>query len=201
MRQRVGAAPQCMVQQWHQERAGTTITLLAPNIGRVRQPVHDRWNVACSSSAQHLRSHWWPCRQQLGRHRNVPHHLLNHAIRRRSICRDGCPAHRTRVRSLGRSDEAVPVHDVSAWLRSRAPDIEATSEGGIRRRANPSQRLNIRMLRTSRSRAPDDGLRQVEASMVSLDELAVANECRCCPIRRAQDEPVVGDADQSSLYS
>jgi hypothetical protein len=32
-----------MVQQWHQERAGTTITLLSTNVGRMRQPVLEAW--------------------------------------------------------------------------------------------------------------------------------------------------------------
>ena len=95
----------------------SAITLLSTNIGRMRQPVRDRRNVACSSSAQHRRPHWWPCRQQLGRPRDVPHHLLNHAIRHRRIRHDGCPAHWACVRSLGRSDEAVPVHDVPTRLR------------------------------------------------------------------------------------
>jgi hypothetical protein len=73
----------------------------------------------------------------------------------------------------------------------RTPDIEATSEGSIRRRTNPGQRQNIWMLRAGRSRAPDDGLWQIEASMVGLDELTVASECCRSPIRRAQDEDVV----------
>jgi hypothetical protein len=113
----VGATPQRMVQQWHQEWAGTTSTLFAPDVGRVRQPMHDRRNVARSGSAQHRHPHWWPCRQQLGRPRDVPHHLLNHTIRFRGVRCDGCPAYRTCVRSLGCSDEAVPVHDVPTWLR------------------------------------------------------------------------------------
>jgi hypothetical protein len=83
----------------------------------MRQPVRDRRNAARSSSAQHRRPHWRPCRQQLGRPRDVPHHLLNHTIRFRGVRCDGCPAYRTRVRSLGCSDEAVPVHDVPTWLR------------------------------------------------------------------------------------
>jgi hypothetical protein len=118
-----------MVQQWYQERAGTTITLLSTNVGRMRQPVHDCRNVACSSSSQHRCSHRRPCRQQLGRPWDAPYHLLNHATRHRRICRDGCPAHWACVRSLGRSDEAVPVHDVPTWLR---PWVSTKPADGLR---------------------------------------------------------------------